>query len=164
MSCKHDFHWYPEAANETGWRCCLCQHKPGEPAGFSPELDASETERKVYGVLMDLHAHDLVYVSNGSHGDYLTVDVAGECLRRGIYDQKSILAMLATRLASDVVFWKEIGDGVRAGKDPRPRCPCGRLSTSSSCTGNGPWIRRCKDHDESDFDSLPELGAEVDRG
>ncbi len=76
-TCEHDFHWFADPANERGWRCVACEHKPGEPPGFSPAHDRSHVERKVR------HA----------------------------------------------TFWREISEGILAGKDPRDRCACGALSS-----------------------------------
>lgn len=69
-------------------------------------------------------------VSNGSEGDTITFNVACHCARTGRYDQYFILKAFLNHLEpghSD--FWKDVGDGVRAGKDVRDRCRCGALAT-----------------------------------
>lgn len=148
MSCEHDFFYYM-ATNEDGWKCCGCGHKPGEPPGFSPRLDRSEIGRKVYGVLSDLVDHDFIHVSNGSHGDAITSAVADRCQEAKRFDQYSIVLFIVEGMAeSHAKYWREVSEGVLAGKDPRNRCPCGALSNSSASSGGGgPWTYRCPKHD-----------------
>lgn len=127
MACEHEYHWYL-AINEEGWRCCSCGDKPGEPPGYSPRLDRDEVQRKVWAVLSDLHDHNFVHVSNGSHGDFLTARVADQCVSTGRYDQKSIALFLLESLAGDGEFWKLRGESIIAGNDNRDRCHCGALA------------------------------------
>lgn len=138
-TCEHDFHWYAAAPNETGWKCCACGHQPGEPAGFDPHLDVAEIGRKVFGLLHDLHAAKLIYVSNSSMGDGIESDVARQCREAGRYDQTFILSRLLASDGSD--YWKNLADAIRAGADPRERCWCGSLATSF-CGDK----RRCSAH------------------
>lgn len=134
MSHEHEFYYYA-SANEQGWKCCGCDEKPGEPPGFSPQLDREFIHRKVFGLLDDLHNHDLVYVSNGDHGEAIVSGVAEECRAAGVYDQRSILAFLVgPDGGSHATYWKGISDGIIAGKDPRERCVCGKLA---SCYSGG---------------------------
>lgn len=139
---EHDFYYYLDT-NEEGWRCCSCAYRPGEPQGFSPELDRSHTYQKVMGILLDLHNGDFVHVSNGTHGECLQEMVTERCRREGIYDQYSItLFLLEALTASHQKYWKEVSDGVIAGKDPRRRCPCGALATSFTWKDGVP-VDRC---------------------
>ena len=46
--CESELHWYP-AINEEGWRCCSCEFKPGEPAGYEPRLDVELIEVNLRG-------------------------------------------------------------------------------------------------------------------
>lgn len=133
MTCaEHDYHWYP-ATNEAGWRCCVCNYKPGEPPGFAPGLDRAELYRKVWGLLLDLTNANLVYVSNGSGGDALAEDVAAVCEKLDRYDQYTILRELLGAMAkSHGEYWAKVSVGVLTGKDPRKRCPCGELARSFS--------------------------------
>jgi hypothetical protein len=128
-TCVHDFHWFAAPANEQGWRCVACEHTPGEPAGFSPAHDREHIDRKVGGILMDLHNAEIIYVSNGSGGDSLTAHVADRCRAENTYDSMSIARMILDRAgdARHATFWREISDGIIAGNDPRGRCACGAL-------------------------------------
>ncbi len=54
MTCQHDFYYYL-ATNEDGWKCCNCDFIPGEDLGYSAELDVDQIERKIEGILQDLH-------------------------------------------------------------------------------------------------------------
>ncbi len=130
--CEHEYHWYP-APNENGWKCCLCDYQPGEPTGFSPQLDRDLIQTKVFGILQDLSMANIVYVSNSSHGDSLVGIVAKRCRTEDTYDQYSIaLWLLEAMTESHAVYWKKIGEGVVTGKDPRERCHCGALATRFS--------------------------------
>ena len=125
--CDHELFYYPET-NEAGWRCCHCDHKPGEPPGFSPQLDREQIDTKVGSILLDLHNGNFVHVSNGTGGEVLTEMVAERCKAEGRYDQYSIaLFILEAMTARHAAYWREISDGIIAGKDPRPRCDCGKL-------------------------------------
>lgn len=130
MTCRqHDFHWYQNFCTESGWKCCVCQHKPGEPPGFSPELDRAELERKVGAVMHDLHDANFIYISNGTGGDGLTSAIAERCRAEGRYDQGSIaLFILESQVPSHAAYWKGISDGIVDGHDPRRRCHCGKLA------------------------------------
>lgn len=141
VGCQHEFYWYA-AMNEEGWRCCTCKHKPGEPPGFSPALDRSLIAIKVMCLLNDLSNANLVYVSNGTGGDELAEDVARQCQAREIYDQRSILGFLLSRMThGHAKYWKEVSDGVVAGKDPRRRCACGKLARVYQ--GEKAWCSDC---------------------
>lgn len=155
MTCKHEFQYYLES-NEAGWRCCLCEHKPGEPTGFSPELDRVQLERKVFAVLDGLHNADVIYISNGTGGDMLMADVAERCREVNRYDQYSIaLFVLEATAPRHAEYWKQISDAIVAGKDPRDRCHCGKLATVTSFA-NGNTTRRCSAHAFDDAKERPE--------
>jgi hypothetical protein len=156
---EHDVHWYPEAANEAGWRCCTCGHKPGEPPGFDPQRDRDEIARKVWATLHDMHDAKIVYISNGSMGDGLTADIAARCRSEGVFDSYSIaLFVLESLTPSHAKYWREVSEGILAGKDPRKRCWCGALSTCSSSSGGGPWVHRCNAHVGTED---PQLGLDL---
>lgn len=139
---EHEFYYYA-ATNEDGWKCCACDEKPGEPPGFCPELDRKLIERKVFGLLDDLHNASLVYVSNGCGGDAIVASVAERCRSEGVYDQASILAFIVGEDGgSHAKFWKAISDGIIAGKDPRGRCACGKLSSITTWKA-GATVRAC---------------------
>lgn len=132
-ACEHDFHWYL-ANNEEGWKCCSCGFRPGEPEGFSPELDRSETYRKAFAVCSEMHDAKLIYISNGTMGDGVAESVAARCKRAGIYDQQSIMAFVieAIDTRSHAKFWKDRSKKILAGKDDRERCACGKLANRFS--------------------------------
>ena len=147
MAHEHEFYYYPSAPNEDGWRCCGCDHKPGEPPGFSPELDRTRTFEKVNGLCMDLHDRDLVYFSNSDHGLGVADSVAGRCKAAGIYDQYSIVQWVFEAEASHAEYWRKISEDILAGKDGRSRCPCGLLSNSTRFAGGGrDPTHRCSKH------------------
>ena len=106
-TCKHNddgnLFYYP-AINEEGWRC-FCQTK----LGFRPDLDRRLIRTKVSGLLMDLHEHKLLYVSNGSMGDAITENVASECEKRTCYDQQTILALLIgdPNVGGHAEYWRK---------------------------------------------------------
>lgn len=130
MDCKHEYYYYPHI-NEEGWKCVSCEDKPGEPAGFSPQLDREEIEIKVGGILNDMDAASLIHISNGSYGDVLQGHVADRCRKEERYDQYSIvLFIMEVEAPSHAKFWKGISDGIVTGNDPRDRCHCGQLATS----------------------------------
>lgn len=123
-----NYHYYPET-NEAGWRCTDCDHRPGEPPGYSPQLDRKLIDFKVGAILMDACTANLIYVSNGSHGEFLAAKVADRCVREDRFDQYSILLYILEEMTqSHAEYWKGISDGVIAGKDPRDRCHCGQLA------------------------------------
>lgn len=142
--CDHAYHYYL-ATNEDGWRCCSCNHKPGEPPGYSPQLDREMIVTKVYGIQGDMHDADLIRFSNGSEGDGAAEMVADRCRNEGRYDQYSIILFTMELVThGHAKYWKEVSDAIIAGKDTRDRCSCGELSTSSSNSGpNGSWVHRC---------------------
>lgn len=130
--------WDPSeaACQEDGWRCLQCDGRAGgEPPGYRPDLDRPRIVAKVTAILMALHDSGLVYISNGSDGESLVSEVAGDCRRVGLFDQYSILWFIMRCLApSHGDFWNRIGEGVMGGKDPRDRCWCGALAKGSSGT------------------------------
>ena len=131
-SCRHDYFVWDLSVNEEGWRCPGCDHKPGEPPGYSPQLDREAVHEKVEGILFYLHDADFVHVSNGSEGDEIAGQVANRCRQTGRYDQYSILGFLVALLApSHAQYWSEVGQGVLSGNDPRHRCQCGALANCS---------------------------------
>jgi hypothetical protein len=126
---EHEFHYY-SAINEDGWKCTDCGHRPGEPPGFSPELDRKLIWMKVGAILWDACAERLISVSNGSGADVLTSVVADRCVKEGRFDQYSILLyILEEETPEHAEYWKEISAGVLSGADPRDRCHCGKLAT-----------------------------------
>jgi hypothetical protein len=155
-NCKHpEFYFYPTPATEAGWKCSACPFKPGEPPGFSPGLDRSHTQIKVMGLLLDLHNHDFVYVSNGSHGEGLEHTVAERCKAEGRFDQYSILLFILEAMTpSHAKYWKGVSDGIVAGKDPRNRCPCGKLAQVYTSRGNE-RVTRCFDCDARELKGAP---------
>lgn len=143
--CGDEVYWY-SATNEDGWRCCRCQHKPGEPPGFSPQLDRDLIAIKVHSILHDMHESNVVYVSSGSMGDGIACMVEKMCVKDQKYDQYSIaLFILKVMAPSHAKYWKKVSRGVLSGKDVRNRCHCGALSTRSRGF-NGQWEYRCSDH------------------
>lgn len=134
---EHEYHYYPQT-NEDGWRCVYCDDQPGEPPGFSPRLDRAQIYEKVGGILLDASSNDLISISNGSQGDYLTAKVADRCVRDRYFDQYSILAFILDELTpGHAMYWKEISEGIIAGADPRDRCHCGKLATGHSFSSAG---------------------------
>lgn len=147
----HEFHWYLDekhdaAACEAGWQCCSCGHRPGDPPGFSPEHDRKLIDHKVMAVLMDLDNSGVVRVGNGSAGDWLESTVATRCRTEKRFDQYSIaLFILEAMTPGHAKFWAETSEAILAGNDPRRRCHCGALSTSSTLV-DGDWVGRCSAH------------------
>lgn len=142
---KHEFVWKLNDCNETGWHCLGCDHKPGEPPGYSPHLDRSHTDEKIASILMSLHMQDFVYVSNGTEGADIEVEVARRCHRDAAFDQLSIIGFIVDELGrggKHAAYWREIGEGVISGNDKRNRCACGALATCASCSADG-WVHRC---------------------
>jgi hypothetical protein len=149
--CKStEFRYAPAAPTEEGWCCARCDLKPGEPLGFCPELDASDTSGKVTDILFRLTGEtggpSWLYISNGTEGEGVVHSVVQQCQEAGIYDQSFIVLRLfaaADYGETHSAFWKKISDGVRAGNDPRVRCACGQLATAggecSAC-----WSKRAK--------------------
>jgi len=144
-ACEHEYHWYP-APNEDGWRCCYCEDRPGEPHGFSPQHDRDDIENKVYGILSDLDTAKIIYVSNSSHGWSIVAIIVRRCREADVYDQYSIASwILETMTESHAKYWKEIGDGVVAGNDPRERCHCGKLANCFGSSDGKRWTT-CSEH------------------
>lgn len=148
-ACSHEYFWYPSPAQEIGWKCVNCKLKPGEPPGYSPELDRSETYNKANCVLMDMVTAELVSVSNSDHGDAIASSVANRCNETKRYDQESIVLFIAELCAGDGKYWRELGERLVVGEDPRARCPCGALATiysgnsrycSSRCMNRNPEL------------------------
>lgn len=139
--CAHDYQYFA-ATNENGWRCLHCTDKPGEPPGFSPQLDRSRLEFKVFALLNELHNTDLVYVSNGTMGDSLVNAVAARCLNERRFDQYSILFFILDLMTeSHALYWSKVSEAIVNGKDQRNRCHCGKLATCSRGTDH--W---CSEH------------------
>lgn len=151
MNCKeHNYHYFPEI-NEAGWRCVDCDHKPGEPAGYSPQLDRELIKFKVGAILHDAHDANLIYISNGSQADYLGAVVSDKCQREGRFDQYSILLFLLEQLTPEhSAYWRLIGEGVINGNDKRDRCHCGQLANSYS-GGKRYCSRACMPTAEAEF-------------
>jgi len=130
-ACTHDgLYWHPDPANEQGWRCTDCKWQPGEPPGFSPQHDRSHLGVKVGCILHLLHESEIIYVSNGSEADSIVGRIVRACRRRHAFDSVTI-ARLILDIDGDArhaAFWRDISEGIIAGKDPRPRCACGQLA------------------------------------
>lgn len=144
-SCPHaGLYWYAAPANERGWKCVDCGWQPGEPSGFSPKHDRDLIGIKVGCILNDLHEAQIIYVSNGSAGDSITGLVVQRCRRTHSYDSVSIAKFILTIEGDErhAKFWREISDGILAGKDPRPRCACGQLATQWTLA-DGREFRAC---------------------
>lgn len=143
--CNHEYHYYA-ATNEDGWRCVFCKDRPGEPAGFCPELDRKRLHAKVFALLTTLHEADLIYISNGGMGESIINAVEARCLNEKLYDQYSIqLFILELLTDSHAKYWAEVSEAIVAGKDTRARCHCGKLATVSS--GKNRW---CSEHWDTD--------------
>lgn len=130
-ACAHSgLYWYAAPSNERGWKCADCDWQPGEEPGFSPQHDRSHLRTKVECVMHDLHDASIIYVSNGGCGESLANAVTAACLARSLYDSVSIARVILEVEADEkhAKFWRDIGEGVVAGKDPRERCACGALS------------------------------------
>jgi hypothetical protein len=141
MTCPHDHHYFP-APNENGWRCLLCNEKPGEPPGFSPQLDRARLGEKVFALLNELCNTDLVYVSNGTGGDVIIIDVMARCRKEQRYDQYSILLFILDAMTERrALYWSKISEGIVAGRDERERCACGKLATV--LLGQKRWCDGC---------------------
>ena len=96
-----DAYYFP-AINEDGWKGF-----PDEQLGFRPDLDVDLIERKVHGLLLELHEAKFVYVSNGTMGEVITENVVARCRKEDVYDQHSILRFILEdpNLAEDADYW-----------------------------------------------------------
>lgn len=119
---------YFASSNERGWMCMECNRRPGEPAGYCPELDRDKLADKVESLLMQL-SREFVSISNNDHGERICSVVTDRCGELRRYDQYTICREIFASLSSHGDYWKEITDGILAGSDPRSRCDCGKLST-----------------------------------
>lgn len=128
------FFWHV-SSNEEGWRCVDCAYQPGEPPGFSPQMDREHIHDKVDQLLQYIHDYGLLWVSNSSEGEYLVADVAEQCRNSGLYDQYTIIRLLYEANRSHGEYWKKVSNGVLSGNDPRDRCECGKLSTTTRIAG-----------------------------
>jgi len=149
--CLDPIFYFPSAPNNDGWRCIGCEHRPGEPAGFDPFIDKHCIESKVSSMLMDLHSNKWVYMSNNDCGDAMTGAVVNRCRETSSYDQASILKFLfeinAEGSDGGESYWAKMGRAIVEGKDPRKRCPGGRLATVYSNLSGGDWKRSCHEKD-----------------
>lgn len=161
--CGEEFSWftgekypYTAWATERGWKCSSCDHRPGEPDGYSPFLDRTLIGAKVECIQFELAGEfggrPLIGYSNSSHGAGVLGEVVQRCEQRGFYDQKSIIAflMLANQ-GSSAKFWADRGEKILAGNDPRTRCnhpDCNELATvfsnTNTCSAHGTWGRDLK--------------------
>jgi len=148
ITCPHGgLYWYADPAQERGWKCVDCDWQPGDPPGFSPEHDRSHLPTKVKCILNDLHEASIIYVSNGECGYRLADLVTLQCRARNHYDSVSIARAILEYEGSDdhAKFWRDVSDGILAGKDPRNRCRCGKLATAWT-SGPGGGTYACSDH------------------
>lgn len=137
--------WQLAPCNEDGWTCGGCANKlPGEPPGFSPQLDRSNIEDKVGAILMELHENKLIYVSNSSEGDSIAGTVAVRCRDTFRFDQYSIISFIMDYLSSHGDYWMKLSEGVMSGNDKRDRCKCGKLATSYVGSKDG-WTHYCNE-------------------
>lgn len=139
-TCKHDgLYWYAAPADEKGWRCADCGWQPGEDPGYSPQHDRSHLSLKVGCIIQDLHDREIIYVSNGTCGEVLTSQSVALCIERRLYDSVSIARVVLELEADDehAKFWRDRGEGIVAGADPRHRCACGKLANVSTSEGGG---------------------------
>jgi hypothetical protein len=128
-----DFCW-TTSPTEKGWVCMNCEEQPGEPPGFSPALDREYTDIKVYCILVLLHEHNFVHVSNNTVGSGIVATVTRQCKEADIYDQYSIIQMLMVQM-DHAAYWAETARSIVAGKDRRTRCACGELATCHQIGG-----------------------------
>lgn len=153
IECKHHWTWNSET-NEKGWYCLNCDFRPGEPPGFSPQLDVEQCEEKVNSLLTQLHNQELLYISNADMGEAIVEDVVERCHQSQRYDQRSILEFILTdpNIRSD--YWVNLGRQIREGNDPRKRCShegCGKLSVGGAI--GGPQF--CNEHFHPFRESIP---------
>lgn len=75
--CNHpmpDLYYYP-SINNAGWKCVNCQTELGE----RPDLDQKLTIFKIRGLMQDLCDAKIIYISNGSEGDFFMRHVERKC-------------------------------------------------------------------------------------
>lgn len=145
-TCTHNgLCWYAAPATEAGWKCADCSWQPGEPPGFSPQHDRSHLSTKVWCITNDLHDASIIYVSNGTSGDALAAAATTLCQQRKLYDSTSIARVILELDADDrhARFWRDISEGILAGRDPRDRCACGKLSRITSWLDGGQRVTAC---------------------
>lgn len=136
-SCCHGgLYWHAAPADERGWRCSDCGWQPGEEPGYSPEHDRSHLQTKVSCIVHTLHEAEIIYVSNGECGEQLTSAATNLCRARNWYDSVAIASVVLEIEGDDdhIRFWRDMGEGILAGKDPRNRCACGKLA-NQWCNG-----------------------------
>ena len=146
-TCRNNVFWYP-AINEAGWKCCGCGYRPGEPAGFDPQRDRDDIYGKCFAILTDLADSNLLSVSNGSMAESMALSAARKCREAGLYDQTTIIRLLAEINSSHADYWRDVSEGILAGRDPRARCDadgCSRLACSCTWRDTVP-VRRCREH------------------
>lgn len=145
------YSWYmswdgsDRGTNETGWQCMNCQDRPGEPPGFSPQLDRSNTFDKVMGIMLDLAATRACNFSNSTDGMMTAEIIAARCREEDVYDQWSICEWIFEYKNRDRgeghghrAYWKRIAEGVLSGNDPRDRCEAhSELANHWVSKGNG---------------------------
>ena len=133
VSCTpKSYHWHLAPTDEAGWHCSECGGlMPGEPPGYSPQLDRIAIGSKVDSILQELHMQDFVYVSNSTDGDSTVHVVSEACKNLGAYDQITIIKLICNGHGHRK-YWTELGEAILAGKDPRSRCWCGKLANRSS--------------------------------
>lgn len=97
-----DVQYYP-AINEEGWK-----EVGGESLGYRPDLDYHLTQTKVMGIILDLHHHEFIYVSNGGDGESLAMAVTARCHAELAFDQGSILRFILEHpYLSERTYWAE---------------------------------------------------------
>lgn len=105
--CEHNDKniYYFNATNEDGWLCTACKTE----LGFRPDLDRRLIYTKVMGILMDLHTHKFIYVSNASHGDGIKATVVNMCKEKDAYDQYSIISFILECVGakSHAEYWRQ---------------------------------------------------------
>lgn len=105
MACNHPApQWRLTGCNEDGWHCAECD----KALGFRPDLDREHTHEKVGVVLLWLHEHEFMYISNSSEGDSITSEVAHLCAAADEYDQQTIIYLIAACGREDhAKFWQD---------------------------------------------------------
>lgn len=146
-ACKHEgMYWYSSPHNERGWCCVDCGWSPGEEPGYSPEHDRDLIRTKAWCILHDLVDADIVSISNSDHGESVASMAARKARDERCFDQESVARIILTIVAGDGAFWRERHEQILAGKDPRDRCHCGKLSNSTTWDSTGKRITRCREH------------------